>query len=383
MAESSGGGCEGLPIPSGWADCDVFDENIDDDDGGREQEDQQQAKVASASTVGGTPQKKRKGGAPVVLSSSQSRTHIEDDDDTYNGKSPVCCSIDKESVTVTPSIRRQQERDLLAHNTTAVSLETIGAAIKSSKNFASQTKLCELNLDSVLSSTSYRSIMRQTFGVDGSIGPSSVYDSDKKRNPENAAIRIPTITRAFEESYMREAHSHERECARGLKCECMYIDPSQPFVSVEFLTIEEISNPPNENQLCVVCSRKETQYLFYDMVFNRKVYNGVIQRYGNVSGANEYAAECLLRCTKSGDLSCMPKPIMSHQRNRYRVCRHPNLDILCLRQTRVSPHDHVSSASLDNPMGCMPKSQCQALSSSAVPPTNVPGIPRAGKNRGF
>ena len=87
-------------------------------------------------------------------------------------------------------------------------------------------------------------------------------------------------------------------------------------------------------RVCVY--RKETQYLYYDMVFNRKVYNGVIQRYGNASGANEYAVECLLRCTKSGDLSCMPKPIMSHQRNRYIVYRHADLDILCLRQTRYA-----------------------------------------------
>ena len=389
MADPAGGGSSssGLPIPSGWADCEVFDNG----DGDSLHGDQALAKVATV-RAGGTLQKKQRGG-------TVSGIHIEEDSDDMHeqhqlplydngssGGAPLATvHAGTSALTVTPSVRRQQEKDVMAHNSTAASLDTIGAAIRSSKNFASRTKLCELNLDSVLSSTSYRSIMRQTFGTDGSIDPSafSAGQQQQQQQTGNVAARIPTITRAFEESYMREPHPHERECARGPKCECMFIDPSLPFVSVEFLTIEEIGNPPLESQLCVVCSRKETQYLYYDMVFNRKVYNGVIQRYGNVSGANEYATECLLRCTKSGDLSCMPKPIMSHQRNRYSVCRHPDLDILCLRQTRVSPHDHVSSAALENPAGCTPKSQCLALASSARTPPDAAGTPRAGKNRGF
>lgn len=143
---------------------------------------------------------------------------------------------------------------------------------------------------------------------------------------------------------MREPLQGERECARGMRCECRAIDPSNPFTAVEFLTLEEIAQPPEDSQLCVVCSRKETQYLYYDMVFNRAVYNCVIQRYGNMSGANEYAGECLLRCTKAGDLSCMPKPIMSHQRNRYAVFRHSQLNILCLRQVSGACYSCPSAA---------------------------------------
>lgn len=150
-------------------------------------------------------------------------------------------------------------------------VDTIRKAIQSSKSFNSRVKLCELNLDTVLSSTSYRNLMRQTFGSDGSIAPGSSAGV-------SPSIRIPTIARAFEEGYMREARDSERQCARGAMCECMFIDPNQPFVCVEFLTVEEMANPPEDSQLCVVCSRKETQYLFYDMVFNHRVYNAVIQR---------------------------------------------------------------------------------------------------------
>ena len=259
------------------------------------------------------------------------------------------------------------------------------AALQSSKTFDSRTKLCELNLDTVLSSTSYRNLMRQTFGTDGSIMPSP---DGGPAEQQPASRGIPTITRRFEESYMREPIQGERECARGMRCECRFIDPSNPFVAVEFLTLDEIAEPPAESQLCVVCSRKETQFLYYDMVFNRTVYNAVIQRYGNMSGAGEYAPECLLRCTKSNYLSCMPKPIMSHQRNHYMVVQHPDLNVLCLKQVRVSPEDYVTAASLERPESTTQKSHCAALSNSLAgaggsAASTIMGAQRSGKSRGF
>ena len=54
---------------------------------------------------------------------------------------------------------------------------------------------------------------------------------------------------------MRQPVQGERECARGSKCECMFIDPKCPFICVEFLTMQELSDRPDDNQLCVICSR--------------------------------------------------------------------------------------------------------------------------------
>ena len=235
-------------------------------------------------------------------------------------------------ISSTGVLERQQQKDIgmMSHMGGISMVDAIRASIQSSKTFDSRSKLSELNLDSVLSSTSYKNLMRQTFGSDGSIIPR---EGDAGA-ADAVVVRVPTITRAFEESYMREASVHERQCVRGLRCECMFIDVTQPFVSVEFLTLDELANPPEIPQLCVVCSRKETQYLYFDMVFGKRVYNSVIQRFGNASGANEYAPECLLRCTRTCDLSCMPKPIMSHQRNRYVVTRHRDVDVLCLKQSR-------------------------------------------------
>ncbi len=72
--------------------------------------------------------------------------------------------------------------------------------------------------------------------------------------------------------------------------------------------------------MCVLCCRKTTQKLFYDICYTGKRVQGVIQRFGNLCNQpGEYARECMLICPPSAQWQCMPLPIMSHQRNRYRV----------------------------------------------------------------
>jgi hypothetical protein len=132
---------------------------------------------------------------------------------------------------------------------------------------------------------------------------------------------VPYVTRVYEEGYMREVmHPSERPCAMRNLCECMFIDPEQPFVGVEFLVPgEERGEVP---QMCVVCSRAHTQQLFYDIVFDNASFGGLIQRYGNLHDvANEYARSVMLICPPNGPLHCMPLPIVSHQRNRYAVAK--------------------------------------------------------------
>lgn len=74
--------------------------------------------------------------------------------------------------------------------------------------------------------------------------------------------------------------------------------------------------------MCVICSRAHTQQLFYDVIFDNATFNGLIQRYGNLHDVpNEYARNVMLVCPPNGPMHCMPLPIMSHQRNRYTVCR--------------------------------------------------------------
>jgi hypothetical protein len=144
---------------------------------------------------------------------------------------------------------------------------------------------------------------------------------------------IPYATRAYEESFMREVqNAGERECARGPQCECMFIDRQHAFVGVEFLLPSE-QRPPTPH-LCVLCCRAITQQLYYDVMFDKAEFQGVIQRFGNIhSEPGEYALDAMLIAAPTAPVHVMPLPIVSHQRNRYEVFVQGG--IKRLRQTRV------------------------------------------------
>ena len=131
---------------------------------------------------------------------------------------------------------------------------------------------------------------------------------------------VPVVTRAYEESYMREViHAHERPCICGESCECNFIDPLMPFVGVEF-TMNDDTHGDSLQQMCVLCSRRLTQELFFNMVYNGHRFRGTIQRYGNLCNQPlEYAREAMLICPQNGLMQNMPLPMVAHQRHRYSV----------------------------------------------------------------
>ena len=73
--------------------------------------------------------------------------------------------------------------------------------------------------------------------------------------------------------------------------------------------------------MCVLCCRKTTQKLFFDMCYTGRRIKGLIQKYGNLCNQpGEYAKECMLICPPFAQAwQCMPYPAMSHQRNRYKA----------------------------------------------------------------
>ena len=106
---------------------------------------------------------------------------------------------------------------------------------------------------------------------------------------------------------------------------CRFVDRQAPFVGVEF----RLPSDPEGPQLCVLCSRRTTQKLFYDMCYAGKAPKCVIQRYGNLFGqAGEYAAEVMLVCPQNVGLHAMPLPMVSHQRSRYSVVTHGGVKYL-------------------------------------------------------
>lgn len=174
----------------------------------------------------------------------------------------------------------------------------------------------ELDFDHILSQIPYRSILENMFG-------NGAYFEEP--------VSLPVISKAYEESFMRQPRQDENPCVFGNLCECNFIDPCAPFTAVEF----RLFNDPPKPQMCVLCSRKSTQKMFYDMCHTNKMPHGVIQRYGNIFGEpGEYASECMLVCPQGIHLHHMPLPIMSHERNRYSVVSSSGFKYL--QQHRVS-----------------------------------------------
>ena len=216
----------------------------------------------------------------------------------------------------------------------------------------------ELQLDHVLSSVPYQSMLESLFG-----------------GLTTAALDVPLVTKAYEESYMREAGPGEPSCALGELCECMFIDRNAPFVGVQFklpvgsLTATSAAEsssggsgsfsggsshgvPGSSNSglgtrgidspimpgMCVLCCRKTTQKLFYDICYSGNRVQGLIQQYGNLCNQpGEYARCCMLVCPPTSPWHCMPRPMMSHQRNRYQV--HVVAGLKHLQQLRVAFED--------------------------------------------
>jgi hypothetical protein len=162
----------------------------------------------------------------------------------------------------------------------------------------------ELDFSDILSHVDYRGVMEGLFGG-CSIGAD-----------------IPVISRTYEESFMREPTSGERKCVMGTSCEAMMIDKSKPFIAVEFHLPGKATDTP---QMCVLCSRKHTQRLFYDFLYRATPSSctGVIQRYGVLCDVpGEYRKEACLVMPPHGPVHCMPYPSVAYQRSHFTVQTH-------------------------------------------------------------
>jgi hypothetical protein len=195
-------------------------------------------------------------------------------------------------------------------------------------------------LDSIMTHIPYTDVLEQMFGG----------------NDVTDSACVPVVTRAYEESYMRETmDTGEEPCIMGSNCECQFVDEHNPFIGVQFtLPVEAFSSSSatnsmieelSSNKLCVLCCRKNTQSLFYEALYNHRAYTSCIQLYGNICDRpGEYAKEAMLICPLSGPVQNMPLPVVAHQRNRYSIVDYNG--IRQLRQHRVGYEDfHMPSSS--------------------------------------
>jgi hypothetical protein len=130
--------------------------------------------------------------------------------------------------------------------------------------------------------------------------------------------RVPIISRKYEENFMRECKNEgEKPCVFQAQCECMKIDPDNAFVGVQFSLP---SMQAQEHGMCVLCMRKSTHIMFYNLLQEGYNVKTVIQKYGNICNQpGEYHPSAMLMCPPNGPVHCMPMPIVAHQRNRYSV----------------------------------------------------------------
>lgn len=149
---------------------------------------------------------------------------------------------------------------------------------------------------------------------------------------------LPVVSRVYEEQYMRECMNDKEEpCVMNKNCECMLIDRSQPFIGVQF-PLPGLQT--SKNNMCILCLRKVTQMLFYQAVHCGFKINGIIQKYGNICAEpGEYDKSVMLICPPNGPVSCLPLPVVSHQRNRYKVVKQS--DVHWILQQNVRFEDFV------------------------------------------
>lgn len=200
-----------------------------------------------------------------------------------------------------PPIKRQRFDVPEATTNSAESLEAICSAI--CFNISKCEELHhDLDFADILSCVDYKSILQNLFGNNG--------------------IRhdVSVVSKVYEESHLRAPFKGERPCAMAEACEGNYIDRSKPFVLVE-MNLPGSATSPMAN-LCVLCSRKQTQRLFYDYLYKGSTAQctGIIQRYGNlIDVPGEYAKEMCLIMPSHGAVHCMPFPNVAYQRNQYDV----------------------------------------------------------------
>lgn len=120
----------------------------------------------------------------------------------------------------------------------------------------------EVNLDHILSKVPYKNMLKDLFG------------SNASATQNYRAPCIPVVSKAYEESYMRQPmYEYERPCVMGANCECNFIGTAagEGFTAVEFLLPSEASALESRQlaaqQMCVLCHRRLVQSLFYDIIY--------------------------------------------------------------------------------------------------------------------
>ena len=204
-------------------------------------------------------------------------------------------------------------------------VQTVQKAVKESLELVREQKQAPpLDIDPLLESISFVRLLHSI--------PSTSDSGD-----------VVLVTRKYEEQFMRECKTNkERPCVMQMQCECMILDPMQPFVGVQFVlpnTMHATSSDGRDG-MCLLCLRKTTQILFYQTIDRGHRLNAVIQKHGNICDEpGEYHHNAMLICPPHGPVNSMPLPIVAHQRSNYEVVKKEG--VLWVLQKNVGYEDFI------------------------------------------
>ncbi|MHA1681997.1 MAG: hypothetical protein ACTSUE_13745 [Promethearchaeota archaeon] len=125
---------------------------------------------------------------------------------------------------------------------------------------------------------------------------------------------IPTITREYEESYMRPPQTHEEQCKHKKACQGNVIarvsndvDDLDGFTLVQFKTSQYPQLNASFQNMCVLCVRYKVTHDWLLAYLSENPLSTVIQPYRNLVGVeNEYAIESVIPTTKTEFYGIIP-----------------------------------------------------------------------------
>lgn len=179
------------------------------------------------------------------------------------------------------------------------------AHVAHTERIAKFTQNISSNLQDIISATNYRDILAKV----------SASDVDFTQE-------IKVVSKAYEDTFLRQPiHATEKQCVREECCECMFLDPCQPFVGVRYILPWQTTEAQKQNAcFCLPCLRAMTLAMYVDIVHSGRETNAVIQRFANEhSKPGEYRLSAMLICAPNGPVHNLPLPIVRHQRTCYQV----------------------------------------------------------------
>ena len=159
--------------------------------------------------------------------------------------------------------------------------------------------------------------------------PQESFDIYNLKDRTAKRSKIEAVSRKYEEEFLREPKSNERQCLMGNKCEGLNISQAKDrvFILREFLLpseqteYEKTGKYPNEVRLCVMCKRVEILRAFINIKADTMgiKHDALLQDYRNlVNMKGEYRLQdCILssRHVYEGLID----PIVLHIRSAYKL----------------------------------------------------------------